>query len=682
MQTEKNYDFRKRYCKVHSRIPYGVSTEPREGELALKKQISIACYAEGIVVKTALRDFQRYLKTAFGITARLVDGKADLEIAPVTAKGDYMERKVTVSADGVRIIAADERGIAQALYDLEDAMNRRRAPCFCFGTTVKKPRFSPRMTHSGIGLDLFTDEYLSACAHHGYDAVLAFMHSSPRAEPADVIRYFNDLVERASKYGIDVYAYSKIRNFVHPDEDGAREAFDRSYGDVFRAIPGLKGMVFVGESIQFPTKDPNANPIPHPQQPADGIPDVRPRSGWWPCFDYTQWISMARDSIRAAKPDADVVLWSYNWGRQREDARVALLETLPTDIALLVTFEMFDLLDLGNSKGMVCDYTVSHVGPGTYFASEAEVAKRRGIPLYAMVNTAGRTWDFGVAPYEPFPWQWNARHEQILLAREKYGLQGLMESHHFGFLPSFISEQAKEAFTEGGMSFPDYMESWSKCLAGDEWEKVLKGMRSVDASIRYYVASSENQYGPYRVGPAYPFCLKSAVKKPDKPGVYFGNRICTVMNLNRDISRCDPYSMRVRDELRLHRKALGYTRDGLRILKSVKHKTSKLKRLIDLVDFLAHCHETAVNHKEFYILRTKLLCCTNHDSLTRTALRIEKVCRRELVNVEKTIPLVQRNSDFGFESSMDYQCDEECLRWKCKHMEYVLGRELPAYIKK
>ena len=299
-----------------------------------------------------------------------------------------------------------------------------------------------------------------------------------------------------------------------------------------------------------------------------------------------------------------------------------------------------------------------------------------------MVNTAGRTWDFGVAPYEPFPWQWNARHEQILRAREQYDLCGLMESHHFGFLPSFISKQAKEAFTEGGMKFPDCLEAWAKSVAGEEWEKVLEGMRWVDTSIRYYVPSSENQYGPYRIGPAYPFCLKKTIKKPDKPGVYFGNRICSVMNLNSDISRYDPYSMRVRDELRLHKKALAYTKDGLRILRTVKKKSVQLKRLIDLVDFLARCHQTAVNHKEFYILRTKLLCCTDHDSLTRTASQIERVCRRELINVEKTIPLVRRNSDFGFESSMDYQCDEECLRWKCKHMQYVLGRELRAYIKK
>jgi len=679
MQTEKNYDFRGRYCQVHHRIP--VQTPPQAGELALGKQIGIACDAAGQVVKTALADFRKYLKTAFGITAFVTDEKADIAITPVTG-GAYMERTVTVTAERVRVRASDERGVAQALYDLEDAMNRRRGPYLKQGVTTKRPAFSPRMTHSGIGVDLFTDDYLSACAHHGYDAVLVFMRDSTHAAFGADAYDFNDLVARAAKYGIDVYAYSKIKNFVHPDEPNARETFDRAYGDVFRAVPGLKGMVFVGESVQFPSKDTRANPMPHPQQPADGIPDGRPRSGWWPCSDYDRWISMTRDSIRAVKPDADVVLWSYNWGRQRKDARVALLESLPTDISLLVTFEMYDLLALGNSTGMVNDYTVSHVGPGEYFVSEAEVAKRRGLRLYAMVNTAGRTWDFGVAPYEPFPWQWHERHTQIRLAQEKYGLRGLMESHHFGFLPSFISQQAKEAFTEGGMPFEAFLESWARDLAGEQWQTVLAGMRHVDEAIRYYVPSNENQYGPYRIGPAYPFCLKAAIKKPNKPDMYFGNHIYNVMNLHNDVKRCDPYSMRVHDELRLHRQALRCTKEGLRILKTVKGKTVKCKRLVDLVDFLAHCHQTAVYYKQFYILRTQLLCCKDRAAVERTAERIGKLCRQELKNAESTIPLVKRNSDFGYEPSMGYQCDEEALRWKCKHMEYVLNVELPAYAKK
>ena len=43
-----------------------------------------------------------------------------------------------------------------------------------------------------------------------------------------------------------------------------------------------------------------------------------------------------------------------------------------------------------------------------YFKSEAEAAAKRGIRFYSMTNTGGVTWDFGVIPYEPFPYRRNA----------------------------------------------------------------------------------------------------------------------------------------------------------------------------------------------------------------------------------------------------------------------------------
>lgn len=678
MKVEQNYDFRKRYCKVHHRIP--VQTPPNPDEWVLSKEISVVCRSQHIVAATGLKDFQKFLKTAFGIIAHTDQSNGDIVVAIDPNWGEYMARSITVTDNQAVITASDARGAAQAFYDLEAIMNRRRGPYLKKGTITKKPCFSPRMTHSGLGLDYFTDEYLSACAHHGFDAVLAFMRDPTHAAYRNREYDFNDLVKRAAKYGIDVYAYSYIKNYVHPNEPNAKETFDRTYGDAFRNIPGLKGMVFVGESIQFPSNDPCVNPLPHPQQPPDGIPDSRPRSGWWPCFDYVDWICLARNSIREANPDADVVFWSYNWGRQPKEPRIALLEKLPTDISLLVTFEMFDLLDLGNSVGMVNDYTIAHVGPGKYFISEAEVAKQRGIRLYAMVNTAGRTWDFGVAPYEPFPWQWNKRHKKLLESRDKYGLQGLMESHHYGFLPSFISQQAMEAFTDGGTGFESFLKIWAKNIAGDQWNTILNGMRCVDEAIHFYIPSNENQYGPYRIGPAYPFCLKSAIKKPNTPDMLFGNAIYNVVNQNTDVKKYDPYSLRVHDELRLHKLALQRTRMGLITLKHIPRKNAELKRLIDLVEYLMRCHQTAVNYKEFYIFRMRLLSCSNRDSLCKIAKRIKLVCQRELKNVEKTIPLVRRNSEFGYEPSMGYQCDEECLHWKQKHMEYVLQNELPAYL--
>ena len=41
------------------------------------------------------------------------------------------------------------------------------------------------------------------------------------------------------------------------------------------------------------------------------------------------------------------------------------------------------------------NFGISREGPGKYFTSEAEAAKKRNIKLYTMNNTGGLTWDFG-----------------------------------------------------------------------------------------------------------------------------------------------------------------------------------------------------------------------------------------------------------------------------------------------
>ena len=76
------------------------------------------------------------------------------------------------------------------------------------------------------------------------------------------------------------------------------------------------------------------------------------------------------------------------------------------------TYEMFEDFEPrpGVTKRCV-DYTLMYEGPGKYFTSEAIEAHKRGIPLYTMANTGGLSWDVGVVPYEPCPYQWKRRYD-------------------------------------------------------------------------------------------------------------------------------------------------------------------------------------------------------------------------------------------------------------------------------
>lgn len=679
MKEDKKYAFKKNVCKMHKRI--NVLTKATQDELEIPEKISIKLSCDHTVALYAVRDFIKYLKTAFGIIAKIDDKNAFITLEIDNSLCTPAQRKTCVLKDKISICASDARGIAQGLYSLEDKMNLRQGPYLKQGTSDERPAFSPRMVHSGIGVDEFTDEYLSACAHHGFDAVLAFVHEHDKNWKG--YYDYDDLIARAARYGIDVYAYCKLKNYMHPEEENAKQVFADVYGGLFKKH-AFKGIVFVGESVQFPTKDPNADPLPIAAPSPDGIPTGKPHGGWYPCYDYKEWLTLVRDSIRAVSPKADIVFWTYNWGRQPEEARIKLIENMPSDITLLATFEMFEKLAVGKSNVLVADYSVAFAGPGKYFASEAAAAKKCGLKLYTQANTCGRTWDFGCVPFEPFPSQWNARNQALLKAQKDWGLSGLMESHHFGFIPSFISLLAKGTFTFGTESFEERLKLFANWFAPFEAQKVLDAFCKLDSAIKNTIPSNENQYGPMRIGPAYPFCINKGLKRPNTPQMMFGNAIYRVELLARDASTATfdtPYSIRVFDELKTIKQALADTKKALNILKSIKNKNSELKKLINLVEFIMRHYITTCNFQQFYIYRLRLLAANNKKELFYCADKIEKIAQKEADNVKKTIPLVKKDSALGFEPSMDYQCDEEALNWKLKQLDYLVRVELSPYKK-
>ena len=113
------------------------------------------------------------------------------------------------------------------------------------------------MVHSGFGIDQFPDCHLRDIAHSGMDAILVFTKDVNTTTCGFLD--FNELIVRAAKYGIDVYAYSYMKSKFHPLDDGAEEYYESTYGRLFEKCPGLKGVILVGESLGFPTRDPIVN---------------------------------------------------------------------------------------------------------------------------------------------------------------------------------------------------------------------------------------------------------------------------------------------------------------------------------------------------------------------------------------------------------------------------------------
>ena len=679
MKKEMNYEFRKKLLEVHREGIRDYSLIEDQSELSINDGCTIFIPEDADrVILTAVKDFQDYLFTSMGISAMIKKGT-------VQGCGNFITISTGASqtgycieiTEGINIYAFGSRNAAQALYYLEDLMNLRKAPFLKKGSINREPLFSPRMVHSGYGLDNYPDAHLSAIAHAGMDAILVFVKG------IDTTPYgyldFNELIYRAGKYGIDVYAYSYLISEKHPDDADSKEYYHNLYGKLFEKCPKLKGLVLVGESVEFPSRDKRTTGRRHDVSPHDNIPEGKPNPGWWPCYDYPKWLNLVKNTVRSVKPDADIVFWTYNWGWAPEEDRLCLINSIPTDVSLLVTYEMFEKYKVSDITEMCTDYTLAIPGPGKYFISEAEAAKKRGIKLYAMSNTAGLTWDIGVIPYEPMPYQWIKRFEGLKQAKEKWGLCGLMESHHYGFYPSFISELAKSVFYTNSDSSEECLNS---ILRKYYTENAIPALKLWSEAITYYTICDEDQYGPFRIGTAYPLCLNKALKPPDNPHAHYGSRIYEAMYKNFDSGRSTLFSIRVQKEIEMLCEMAKLMQKGTEILKNIHNPSDELISLINLGEFIFHCVHTTINTKKWYQLRLKLFSETDRKKLGMIADEMESLALSEIKNAEESIPQVEYDSRLGWEPSMEYMADAEHIRWKIKQVRYVIASELSIYKQK
>ncbi len=684
MEKENSFDFRRELLTVHKPDLRSRSAVAQSDELQLHTGLRIwISETAGAVTETAAADFADFLQTSMGIGAEVCKGseaaggicirtQAEAEI-DLGEYAQYRGFRVDVGED-VQICGFDERGCAQALYHLEEQMQLRRAPLLKKGSVSYKPEFSPQMVHSGYGYDDFPDAYLNRIAHEGRDAILVYVEGIDQTQVGYLD--FNDLIARASRYGLDVYAYSAMVSKMHPEEPGAWAFYDGLYGELFRRCPGFKGVVFVGESIGFPSHDERAAAEVFDEE---GIPQGKPLTGYWPCRDYPLWVDMVKKAIFRHKPDADIVFWSYNWGRQPEKERIELINSLPLDISLLVTFDVHDYYTIGDVTEQISDYSIRIPGPCQYFLSEAKAAKARGMRLYAMTNTGGLTWDFGVIPYEPMPYQWAQRIAGMRKMKDEYGLCGIMESHHYGFYPSIISKFVKYCLMDRSLS---YEQQLRKVLA---MEYGVENVQTVDQAlqlwseaIRHYTPTDNDLYGAARVGPSFPFSLRFDMYPQLDPGAerHFFAYYDHTFPHEAGFDKGSPVGIKLKHEIPQLQEMERLMRQGVRLLETIQNPNEALQKLTNLGAYIANCTHTVRNAKQWYRLVCKMRAEEEKSTYLAILDQMEQLLEDEAENARLTIPLVEFDSRLGWEPTGGYICDAKRLNWKLRQVRYIIDTEI------
>ena len=699
---EKPFEFEKLMEQVHK--PNRVNPEALatlEGTQITNEWKIVYPGNVGTVIRNAVTDLQDYFAVSMNLQLELTNGT---EPAPKTIfvceDNTLGERNFRLQvSDRIILTGADPRHTAQSCFALEDELNLNEAPIIAPCDSTRHMRFSFRTIFSGYGRSPMSDANLNMLAHAGITAIAT--GGSPEPEKAAKI---NELIDRAAAYGMEAYCIPHYKNTMHPDDEGAFEFYDAYYGQIARNSPNLKGFVFVGEACEFPSKDERTTGKPW----RESLEDEKSSPGWFPCRDYPQFISFLRDVIRANTPDADIIFWTYNWGYEEQSLREELVRAVPTDITMMATFEMFENVDIAPEiQEVTTDYTLWQIGPGKYFTSESAIAKERGVKMYCMSNTGGNTWDIGGTPYLPAPQRWIERWRAVTETQDKYRIDGLFESLSWGYFPSFLPEMTKQAYITPEVDLHELLRRIViRDFGKEHLEPVLKAYEMFSEGMSHCVSTNEDQYGPARVGPAYPLFFERWELIPPCPetGKACNFEAWPVYTYNLDRSEKLLYEI---DEYVAMARAFDA---GCTLLEGVVAKMEGPKRatalhILQVAQYIRNNAKTVYNVKRWHYLKGQLgiyvegkttwVGGRKHmpdakkpvkplipvENKLPVVLELLEIIKDEIENAKATIPIVEANSRLGFNQEYGYSSDKSHLLWKIEMAERTIAEELLPLLK-
>jgi hypothetical protein len=694
--NEKNYDFRARHWQYHKLNRLDVNRKASSKEVLITKEwkIGFKPSKDNPITSIAAKDFRDYLETSMNLSLAIEEKNGPktiwLEIDKSIDKGFVL----SVTKEVITLKAAEDRMIFQGTIHLEDLMNLESAPVLTLGSFVRKPLYNVKQVHSGTGIDAYPDSELLALLHAGFDSIEVFMVDFDRNN----LGYcdINDIITRAARFGIKTFLFNYIRTFVHPDDENAQETFDKVYGEVFRRYPLAAGISLCGESLEFPSKDPNTTGKPYNESVVDGIPDTRPSPGWYPCLDYPAYIQGIERAVHKVSPNAKVSFSTYNWGYAPFELRKKFLANFPKNVVLSVCYEIFSHRKLEKYSTCVMDYTISAEDPGYYFVSECEEAHRLGIEINGNVNTTGIAWDFGCVPLVPAPKKILKRNLNLRKAAKDWNVVRHYSTHHYGWYNSVAADLGKWSSWEDFE--PDYNQLLTKIAIRDYGKDAAPYIKLAwnywSKAMDYYIASNEDQYGPWRVGAAYPFIFQPIISRtmqgkeisfPTASWAHWGGLIVKTLYTPYENTEQTPGFLRYPAEIRSLKKMLKLWNKGLdavnkAILLSEENKVDETKRLEALGHFIRNSIITTIHIKEWWQANIALQNSKNSTIAEKYLDKLVSIALSEIDNAKDTISSVEFDSRLGWEPSMEYVCDKWHLEWKIRQVNSALG-EIATYRK-
>ena len=283
----------------------------------------------------------------------------------------------------------------------------------------------------------------------------------------------------------------------------------------------------------------------------------------------------------------------------------------------------------------------------------------------------------------PTPQRWLYRCKVLREYNKKFGVTAQYATHHYGWWASIASDIGKWSNWEDFE--PDYQLLLRKAAIRDYGKEaapaVLKAWELWSNAMDHYVASNEDQYGPWRVGPAYPFIFHPDITRtmeskeiifPTEKDTHFGAWIIRTLYHPFENEIQSPGFLRYPAELRSLDKMLSLWNAGLESVESACNNSANGRRLIALGQFIRNSIITTMNIKKWWQKNIALQNCCNVDDALALLDELEALAADEIANARNTIPAVETDSRLGWEPSMKYVCDKWHLEWKIRQVKSAL----------
>ena len=611
---------------------------------------------------------------------------------------------IDVSETACVITAADTEGIRRALVYLEDEMIAREGPFLPLGRIERKPWLQERITRGFFSptnrppkngdelsdnIDYYPDEYLNRLAHDGTNGLWIYT-SFKQLVPSDIITEYgegyearveklNRVIAKCRRYGVKVYVFaiepaglakelgekysdmigiSGGGNFYHticPHSERSKAYCYEAGHRLFTLCPDLGGFI----SITAGERTTSCASLQHTRCPR--------------CAEMSRGEVLDHNienlfaGMRAAKPDAKLVSWTYGHRTWDDKDIIEYIKGAPDDAMLMQNFDDRGFENQLGRERQAMDYWLSYVGPSSLFEMTAKAAKKYKKHLWAKMQICC-SHEIATLPYVPSPGNVYGK----MRGAHQLGVEGLMECWYFGNYPSFMSKAAGDLSFEHDFADEDaYLFRLASITYGRGIaEPIVRAWRLFEKGYRLYPLNIMfSYYSPAHDAVVWELSLKPKNFAPsrswlllDKPD---GDRICDSLLVGHTHDEAISLLTSMKNY---------YTRGMAELGTIAAYAGEELTDLLSVSSaFLVLCKST-YNILQFYKLRDML--GTGEGEPHATLQKMRTLVLNEIHESTKMIALCENDSRLGYHSEAEgFKFFPEKIRHRIETLRTLLETE-------